>query len=453
MKKLTMLTSCLALTACFGGGGNGVTGGTSDISRVTTLGPGAISSNSAVTGMKSEIVVANDGSGSLARSATRNYNGKAYTVYTLDDIDLKLADNSGGDIYFNFKLDENGRIDQGSLITGVNPADATELLKIDLLRDGETTQFHGAVLEYVYNNKTYIRIADNGTIGYSDLVAMVTNADTSKIPADAKANGRWDRMDQVWEMETTGNTAGLQYSDFGYLKTANLVKDKAIADQADLAAARAGTRTGSNHAEYANLPNDNEDSVYAQLHSGDNFMFAGGYEINSTPTDSMTFTGTAHGKVYTSVTANSHKDDYKALYSMTSGDNAMAFDTTHAVLTFTPGSTPTEELYMPFGTDGANFYDVTVTKTGETETFAFNKPDGVTIARKFEQDTNSNKPANATVGTAVSNVNIGYHGINTPAEATGTAAFSQVTTLNPLNEGDVASREFNFEAAFGGKKN
>ena len=147
-----MLTSCLALTACFGGGGNGVTGGTSDISRVTTLGPGAISSNSAVTGMKSEIVVANDGSGALARSAVRNYNGKAYTVYTLDDIDLKLADNSGGDIYFNFKLDENGRIDKGSLITGVNPADATELLKINLVRDGDTTQFHGAVLEYVYNN-------------------------------------------------------------------------------------------------------------------------------------------------------------------------------------------------------------------------------------------------------------------------------------------------------------
>ena len=168
------------------------------------------------------------------------------------------------------------------------------------------------------------------------------------------------------------------------------------------------------------------------------------------PTTNTTFHGTAHGKVYTSVLADTNKDTYKGWYNDTgSGDNAMAFDTTNATLTFTAGSTPTEVLYMPFGTDGASFYDVTVTKEGESSTFAFNKPDGVTIDRKFQQDSLSNIHAGASIGAENKNVNFGYHGVNAAAEATGTVKFTQDTTLNA---GDNARREFQFEAAFGGKK-
>lgn len=452
MKKYFVLTSILALCACGGGGGGGVgVSAANDITRVTTLGSGAAGSNSNITKMKSEIVINDATSEFVARSATTNYNGKTYTVYKLDDVDLALADNSGGDVYFNFTLDTNGRIDKGTLVTGTNPSDATELLKVNLVRDGNTAQFRGSVLEYVYNDKTYLRVADNGTITYAQLQAMVNDAATSKIPTEAKTNGRWDRMNQIWEIETSGNSEGLKYSDFGYLKTANLIKDKDIADQTDLDSARDGTRTGANHAEYANLENADAHSVYSQLHSGDYFMFAGGYEINSTPTETTTFNGTAHGKVYSSVVANSHKGDYMNLYSITDSDNAMAFDTTNAVLTFTAGNTPTEELYMPFGTDGADFYDVTVTKTGDTSVFTFDTPTGTTIDREFQRDTNANKPANSTINAAVTNVNMGYHGVNAPVEATATVKFSEDTTLNPLNAGDVARREFNFEAAFGGK--
>ncbi len=59
MKKLTMLTSCLALTACFGGGGNGITtGSTTDVYRIATNANATVNTNNSnITGMTSSVLL------------------------------------------------------------------------------------------------------------------------------------------------------------------------------------------------------------------------------------------------------------------------------------------------------------------------------------------------------------------------------------------------------------
>ncbi|MBO7042800.1 MAG: hypothetical protein J6W08_02950 [Alphaproteobacteria bacterium] len=419
MKKYLVLTSVLALAAC-GGGGHG---GSSDAGfRSSNT---ALQSNSKITAMKSEILVGENGQ-TLSRSSSVTRNGLTYTSYMLDDVDFKLAQNAGGEeAIFNFKLDDKGRVDKA--IAHVGGAD------LNMVRNGDTRYFNGAVFEYVKDGHTLKRVADNGQT-FADLQAIETEAGLS--------GGRWDRMDQRWELVTSGKGTGLSYSDFGFLNTANVVKDKDITDAADLAAARNGTRTGANHRTY------NEEEIRAQLDEQDYFMFAGGYAINSMPDQDMRFKGVAHGKVYSSVQADSNKSTYTSAYGFDpeeDGDSSLAFTTNNAELVFATGETPTETLVMPFGTDGAAFYDVTVTKTGNTVNFAFNPKDGATddlyVAQKHRKDV-----AEDDVNTTA---NMGYYGVNSPQEAAGAVGYYAEKTLDA---GDNARHEFEFEAAYGMKR-
>ena len=429
MKKYLILTSIFALAAC-GGGGSHSGSGTEGFRSANS----AVRSNAEITAMKSEILVGAGGT-SVSRSATVNRNGVEYTSYMLDDVDFRLAQNVSNNpsdaASFNFVLDSNGRID-----TAIANVGGTRL---NMVRDGDSKLFNGAVFEYVKDGDTLLRVADDGNVTFAELEAQA---------AEVGGGGRWDRMEQRWEIVTSGGDTGLSYSDFGYLNTANVVKDKDITSASDLAAARDGSRTGANHQTF------NAEQIRSQLDSPDYFMFAGGYEINSAPNQDMAFKGTAHGKVYSSIQADHHKDEYATTYGFNpseDGDTALAFDTNNAVLTFAAGATPTETLVMPFGTDGAEFYDVTVEKTGDTLNFAFDPKEGASddtyIAQKYRKDaveTNVKKTAN-----------MGYYGVGDPQEAAGTVGYYAKknlpdTTADELD--DNAKHQFEFEAAYGMKR-
>lgn len=107
MKRFYILTSVLALAACGGGGHHS---GSAPVRAAITPDSEAAISNSAITSMVSEVLVASDGSvitPLLNRSGSVQYNGKTYNSYRLDDVDFKFG---GEDSYVKFELDDSGKI-------------------------------------------------------------------------------------------------------------------------------------------------------------------------------------------------------------------------------------------------------------------------------------------------------------------------------------------------------
>ncbi len=117
MKKCLILTSVLALAACGGGSGGGKPGIIPDSGMRAS--ETAITSNSHVTSMASEILVAKDGtSPSIVRSGTVTNGGKEYISYHLDDAKF-YYDTEPGDEYVSFGIDEeNGRIKEIRMYNG-----------------------------------------------------------------------------------------------------------------------------------------------------------------------------------------------------------------------------------------------------------------------------------------------------------------------------------------------
>jgi len=186
MKKLTILTSVLALAAC-GGGSGGSSGGSSivtptPIARMGTVTQNAIDSNAAVTGMVSEIGRATDGStidvDNVSRSATTRftYNGKEYESYKLNDVNFIMADEGfGGEMTFG--VDET---------TG-------EITSFVLLPDEEDPEDKGMTFERA---------------GYDPNDAEKSKQFTGQV----NHNGH---QDAVLTYNSLGKDVGLKYSDFG----------------------------------------------------------------------------------------------------------------------------------------------------------------------------------------------------------------------------------------------
>ena len=450
MKRAFILTSILALAACSTGGGGGSNANNNPRHAVT---PGAIESNKEITNMTSEILIPKDGIGNpIVRGAhvphyTR-YNGKDYISYKLDDIKFNLAAGEGGeDAYFQFVLDRDGRIDKvnaqigGPLVNGI-------------VRDADTNGFNGAIFEYVVDGKSVLRVLDDGQITMEQLNAKLEAADLS--------GGRWDRIDQLWifgkQSAEAGDENHLTYSDFGHFMPVNKQKNKDITTQNQLDAARDGSL--NRDADHDFYETNLETATANALAAEDYQLYAGGYAILNgervetlSPTNGMSFTGKAIGRIYASVDADSHKSDYMAQYGLTDDSSlSHTLETADdaATLTFTDG---TETLYMPFSNSG--WYDVTVTRTGDNKTieFAVNDDSHAMLDNTEHnglfvmQDTNPDGFNENGV------VHMGYYGINTPSEAAGTIGWREEFGLTPLSgeghEGDNPSLEHEFQAAYG----
>ena len=447
MKKAFILTSILALVACSTGGG-----GSNDVNNPRhSVTQAAMASNKNITNMTSEILVPKDGVGNpIVRGAhvphyTR-YNGKDYISYKLDDIKFNLASDEGGeDAYFQFVLDRDGRIDKvnaqigGPLVNGI-------------VRDADTNGFNGAIFEYIVDGKSVLRVLDDGQITMEQLNAKLEAADLS--------GGRWDRIDQLWifgkQSAEAGDENHLTYSDFGHFMPVNKQKNKDITTQNQLDAARDGSL--NRDADHDFYETNLETATANALAAADYQLYAGGYAILNgeriatlSPTNGMSFTGKAIGRIYASVDADSHKSDYMAQYGLTDDSSlAHTLETADdaATLTFEDG---TETLYMPFSNSG--WYDVTVTRTGDDATIA------------FVEDTDNNDMLTEHNGLFVMQdtnpdgfnengvVHMGYYGINTPSEAAGTIGWREESGLTPLSgeghEGDNPSLEHEFQAAYG----
>ena len=454
MRKSLMFISIMALTACSTGGG-----GSNDVNNPRhSVTQAAMASNKNITNMTSEILVPKDGVGNpIVRGAhiphyTR-YNGKDYISYKLDDIKFNLASGEGGeDAYFQFVLDRDGRIDKvnaqigGPLVNGI-------------VRDADTNGFNGAIFEYIVDGKSVLRVLDDGQITMEQLNA--------KLETENLSGGQWNRIDQLWIFDKQSANDGenrLTYADFGYFMPVNKQKNKALSTQEELDLARLGdgalNRPDNPNCIDCDFYEENLDAAKAAaLANADYQMYAGGYAILNgeriatlSPTDGMSFTGKAIGKIDASVGADHNKDVYTARYNLTDDNSSLAhtLETADgaATLTFANG---TETLYMPFSNNG--WYDVTVTKTGDNATIA------------FVEDTDSNDMLTEHNGLFVMHdttpdgfnengvVHMGYYGIDTPSEAAGTIGWHEQFGLTPeLGEehaNDNPTLEHEFQAAYG----
>jgi len=441
MKKYISLASLLALVACGGGGGGGSAPATSPVRAAVT--DAAITSNSAITSMKSEILVPKAGGSVIARAGSVNYDGLSYTSYRLDDVNFRVATSAGENPTLNFKMDDNGRID--SLVLNVGAE------KQKMFRNDETSDFRGIVYEYI--------VLDNGAEGHNDplasdketLVRLVFSPDndpTSFATLQNAAKGkcpqgsycRWDRIDQAFRITSNGSspTDGFNYSDFGNIYTTNFGKYKGVTAD-NFADSKIHTRETSggvlqDPGEYATW-----DTV-GIFDEDDYDVFAGGYKISAIqhrPTESMQFTGKAVGSIY--ATSDDHVHANSALV-----DNAATLDF--------DATSGTETLSMAFG----NWYDVTVTKTASGNNITFSDFNGVEGDNGNEFRTAASLSVDnftTTTGSAKNPggvkregmLDMGYYGLNGPEEATGVVRFKETA-----NEGGK-QYEREFRAGYGMK--
>lgn len=579
MKKLTMLTSCLALAACFGGGGNGVTSGAPARSAVSQT---TIDSNKQVTAMASEILI-DEGGNATARSATRGHaragsivqNGQTYTSYRLEDIKLRPADMSvPANAYLKIGVDDNGRIDKMTMVMGTDannkpiggdlardfnsdPGKARfegpifEYVRDRYAKDGDNefsvANTHDAMLDrvatkrgftgghwitnsgnYVYelgaqgsgnyqtfdpdgagpltsttfsiaadtasvqdavkaeyhfndgkwvsdgNNYKYVEYGDEAE--YRIAAAGVTQATLNSIVTreELPSLGHWNRVNEVMEVDTFGRDidgagTSLQYADFGHFNP--VYREKLV----ELLSQSGGTWTA------ALTKTQDNDKVNDELAGKDYQMFAGGYAVKTTgatpelvdtldaPT-AATYTGKAKGRVYVSFQSNGleNRSDYLeywdvphddgSSYSNNAGhDIAADFTTTNAQLTVADG---VQTLSMPFGTDNSHqFYDVTVTQNVDGTGLAFNFNDVADPDNNPDVHWMSDSQYRQTVQNAATSEKAfkpGYYGIDTPTEAAGTAFYNIENDIGGIGVGtgsDDISRQWEFQAAYGTKKN
>lgn len=498
MKKIAILTSVLALTACGGGSGGG--GGNSTGERHTITPTVAIrtsvtgtvaTSNAEITSMNSEVVVGSNGSSRTVQSRASTpwtENGVTYTSYKLDDVKLFMAENLTEDpnnpTYLSLELnDETGRIDAIKIKAGNQESNRTVRSATD------TRVFEGPVFEYVPDgsDEAQYRVVDAGQT--ADQLRELESS-------EHLSGGHWNRVDERFDVKTYGNgqaianSKRLQYSDFGHFnpvyRDKNTLLDvyatNSVSDilAENLRIIRADGADALNRGPYAGGTKDydkhrDNTEFEAALEKENYQMFAGGYALKSdgtrvdslTPTNGMRFSGTAIGRVYSSIKSDgvdnrtSYLDKYAVNYNELAGENdplhpnnaghdiAKAFTTTNATLEIDADGK--QILQMPFGTDGAGFYDVEVTKTGNTVTFAFDSDtrptEDANYGQMYRRDADVEVVGLAPGGTNTVQAKTftpGYYGIDNPTEAAGTVRYKEKTDF-----GGGVTREWEFQGAYG----
>lgn len=439
MKKLTMLTSVLALAACGGGGGGGGATSVGVPSAAVTVPDGfgrvvttaAANSNANVTSMRSEVIVSSATNTPLSRSASTTVGGVTFTSYELDDIKLYAADSSNtANGYLNIGMDDEGRIEKITMNVGGVGA--------PVARVGETNQFNAPIFEYVPDgdDQAVFRVVDTG----QDMAALNALATQNNL-----SGGHWNRVDEVMNVVTLGadiDGAGtkLQYADFGHFNPVYKEKLVGLTGKSGDTWSAGETKTHT------------DEQVNDELAAEDYQLFAGGYAISGTtlkdsldPVKGASYKGTAIGRVYTHIGGDTTPGaDLLAQYGITSGDGhdiAKAFTTKEATMTIDADGKQT--LFMPFNTNSDTtdkFYDVTLVKNanGTMDTPVF---DGTPTDSQYALH-------GAEEHVVQSTFNPGYYGVNTASEAAGTARMYSEQDL-----GGGFEREYELQAAWGMKKN
>lgn len=190
MKKFLALTSILALVACGGGsGGDGSVATNGDVIRAGSFShvtADAAKSNAALTGMVSEIGVAEDGTtinvGNVRAASVNsfNYNGKTYVSHRLDEVKFAMADEGfGGEMKFDID-------------TATGQINGFELLPDDENHDGEPDDPEDTGMQFS------------------------RKPDSQSVEFDGQVNTETGPKDAVLTYVSKGNDLGLKYSDFGY---------------------------------------------------------------------------------------------------------------------------------------------------------------------------------------------------------------------------------------------
>ena len=496
MKKLFILTSMLALAACGGGSGGGGTGhaggavkqpvvipgGTNAVVPRAAVSSAIAESNAEITNMSSEIVVASNSSiaPTVVRTPiSRTVGGVTYTSYRLDDVKLFMAENLGDDLnrsYLSLELDENtGEIDAIKIKAGDKEGNRTVRSKAD------SRVFEGPVFEYVPdgNDEAVYRVVDTG---------LTANQLRDLETSEKLSGGHWNRVDERFDVKTYGKDVGnenknLQYADFGHFNPVyrdkntlldSYTTDTSIEDKLayNLNVIRTSGAASLNRGSYAGGTKDYDkhrnETEFDKALAKENFqLFAGGYALKRngeqvdslTPSNGMEFSGTAIGRVYSSIKANgadrgTYLDKYDVKYGTGEGDTpvedaghdiAKLYTTTNATLRI--DNTGKQILDMPFQTDG--FYHVTATKDGGTVSINFDsdtKPGSDTkVGEMYRIERDIETPTGGTKTVLVEEFNPGYYGVDTPVEAAGTVRYKEQTTFGD----DSHKREWEFQGAYG----
>ncbi len=371
--------------------------------------------------------------------------------------------------------------DQTTMISDNIGAMEMEIEKAYNFSDGKWVVV-GENLQYQeYGDKALKRVADTG----QDMDALDAVAPS--------ALGHWNRIDEVLDISTEGEAVGLTFSDFGRFNPVYRSKHKGL-DSSMISAIRnqhaadlddaldadkssdeilslsitAGMRADADAHDYKTAAERE-----TEFNTSEDFqLFAGGYAIKDgalvdslTPGNNTSYTGTAIGRVYTSIQSNGvdrtaylHAHGFE--YDNNSGDGyvdankvghdvAKSFKTNAATLTVDGSGNQT--IYMPFfkaGVGDDKFYNVTI--TGDSMTL-----DALNAQNEAHEDMIDSRyqvyGALDHIVDAETNINSGFYGVETPSEAAGTARMYSEENLYESGSNYV-TREYELQAAWGMKK-
>ena len=500
MKKYLLLTSILALAACGGGSSGGGSHGGPGAPVLPDIPDGMrsaistenASSNEVVTKMKSEVVVADKGGHSyLARSSTpiAGADGYTFTSYRLDDVKFFAADaNTTQNGYLNLGINENGKIDRMFMVVGGVGANADAAIA----RDGENSKFKAPIFEYVEDelketiantgqtaedlnairstekgyweldgaNWKYYKYGDQAvyrTVGNNNVTTM-DSLNALRAEEGLPARGHWNRTYEHLPVVTyggdiDGHGTKLQYADFGHFNPVYETKKVNLT---------VGSEASTWTSEVTKDPRD-EETLNALLNKEDYQLFAGGYAIKGDgtmagdrpsldPVLGATYKGMAIGRVYTDMDFEdgiANKAPYLEQYGITSGnghDIAKKFTTYDATMRIDGSGNQT--LNMPFNTHavGDKYYDIEIQKIGNTDhvTFTGNEAEIASQYRLYGAEDHWDM--------AHASFNPGYYGVDTATEAAGTAAIRATQNVKDNLDNDVATRNYEVQAAWGMKK-
>lgn len=314
--------------------------------------------------------------------------------------------------------------------------------------EGRWVNENGTYKYIEYGDKALYRVAATDSVTKANLDDIVTRKQLNK---DGSV-GHWNRVNEVMDVvslgkDIDGKGTSLQYADFGHFNP--VYKDKLV----DLES------NNGNTWQAAKTKTHSDAEVEDELAAEDYQLFAGGYAIDgTTQKDTLdvpvntTFKGKAIGRVYVSFQSNGveNRDTYLAnwnvpkdngnSYSEKAGhDIAKTFTTTNATMIVDANGKQT--LNMPF--DG--FYNVKVEKAGKN-------PVKYEFIDSKNALANSQYRVNNNPGETEGAFRPGYYGVNTASEAAGTVYYATEQGIGTGADAGKISREWEFQAAYGMKK-